>query len=101
MYKDNQISLEFYNEYYNLVSLLKQKGRSSTKLDELKRLLKYFFNNYETFIKEEKELIKNVIMIASGIVNNVNNRYGYVKKRKEECEILIENLKDKQKEPTK
>lgn len=101
MYKDNQISLEFYNEYYNLVSLLKQKGRSSTKLNELKRLLKYFFNNYETFIKEEKELIKNVVMIASGIVNNVNNRYGYVKKRKEECEILIKNLKDKQKEPTK
>ena len=101
MYKDDQISLEFYNEYYNLVSLLKQKGRSSTKLDTLELLLKYFFNNYETFMEEEKELMKNVIMIASGIVNNVNNRYGYVKRRKEKCEILIENLKDKQKELTK
>lgn len=52
MYKDDDISLNFYAQYYELVSLLKQKGKASAKLSNLEILLEYFINNYEFFNEE-------------------------------------------------
>ena len=101
MYKDNEIGLEIFNKYNELVSLLKQKNAVSSKLSELETLLMYFNNNFENFNFEEKKLIKNTIMIASGITVKVNNNYSYVQERLKVCLNLIKELEDKQKEPIK
>lgn len=101
MYKDDEISLNFYVQYYELVSLLKQKGAASAKLNNLEILLRYFINNYEFFNEEEKKLTKNIIMIATGISNKTNTYYNFVKDQKERCLSLTKDLKNKLKEPTK
>lgn len=101
MYKDDDISLNFYAQYYELVSLLKQKGAASAKLSNLEILLEYFINNYEFSNEEEKKLTKNIIMIATDITNKTNTYYNFVKNKKERCLNLTKDLKSKQKEPTK
>lgn len=50
---------------------------------------------------KKKKLIKNIIMIASGITIKVNNNYSYVQERLKVCLNLIKELEDKQKEPIK
>lgn len=101
MYKDDQISLAFLNQYDKLVSLLKEKVAASSKLSNLQTILEYFDDNYEMFNKEEKKLVKNIIIMANGITNKTNTYYNFIKNQKELCLTLIENLSNKQKEPTK
>lgn len=101
MYKDTKISLEVYKKYYELVDLLKQKGASSSKLNELETLLLYFNDNFGNFNKEEKSLIKNVIIIATGIANKTNTYYRFTDERRNKCLTLTKKLKEKQKEPFK
>ncbi len=101
MFKDDEMGLDIYIKYDQLVRLFKDKHTASSKLNELKEFLQYFNNCYERFNNEEKKLIKNVIMIAEGIINNVNNRYKYVQERLSECIMLVNEIKNKQKGPTK
>lgn len=101
MYKDNEIGLEIYQNYNELLNLYKRKGASSSKLLELSELLEYFNNNYEHFNENEKKVVKNVIMIASDIIGKVNFPYGELKKNRENCINLINNLNNMQKEPIK
>lgn len=97
MYNDDDISLDFFNNYNKLVTLLKLKNAASVKLMDLEKSLKYFTNNYNSFNKEEIKLIKNVLMMANAIVNSVNNHYLMVTYRKKECEELIDILNNNQK----
>ncbi len=101
MYKDNEISSNFYNEYYKLVHLSKEKCAASAKLYDLERILTYFIDNYKTLNEEEKKLIKNIIILATSITSKTNTYYNYVKAHNERCLSLTKNLKNKQKEPTK
>lgn len=94
---DDDISLDFFNNYNKLVTLLKLKNAASVKLMDLEKSLKYFTNNYNSFNKEEIKLIKNVLMMANAIVNSVNNHYLMVTYRKKECEELIDILNNNQK----
>lgn len=97
MYNDDDISLDFFNNYNKLVTLLKLKNAASVKLMDLEKLLKYFTSNYNSFNKEEIKLIKNVLIMANSIVNSVNNHYMMVTYRKKECEELIDILNNNQK----
>ena len=97
MYNDDDISLDFFNNYNKLVTLLKLKNAASVKLMDLEKLLKYFNNNNNSINKEKIKLIKNVLMMANAIVNSVNNHYLMVTYRKKECEELIDILNNNQK----
>ncbi len=97
MYKDVEIGLDTYKKYYELVSLLKQKGTTSSKLTKLEMLLDYFIENYDNLNNEEIKLIKNVIMIANGIITKVNTYYGIAKQRQSSCIERVEILKEKEK----
>lgn len=101
MYKDNEIGLEFFNKYNELIVLLKQKNAASSKLRDLEKLLQYFDNNYDNFNDDEKKLFKNILMISNGIINNVKNHYSYIEERKNNCKSLIQSIENKQKEPIK
>ncbi len=97
MYKDTEIRLTIYEEYFKLVRLLKRKGASSSKLNELEAMLDYFIKNYDDFNDEEKKLIKNVIIIATSMINNTNTCYGFIRERRDSCLTLTKKLKEKQK----
>lgn len=101
MYKDDQISLEFLNQYDKLLVLLKEKAAASSKLSNLETILEYFDDNYEMFNEEEKRLVKNIIIMANGITNKTNTYYNYNKNKNERCLTLTNNLKNKQKKLTK
>ena len=101
MYKDDEIRLNICQKYDQLVKLFKDKHAASIKLLELESILNYFNEEYDTFNKEEKKLIKNVIMVAESITNKVNNHYGYVQDRISRCINQVNEIKSKQKEPTK
>lgn len=97
MYKDDYISLDFFRKYNELVALFKLKNAASVKLGDLKKLLNYFTNNYNTFNNEEKKIIKNVLIMANAIINNVNNHYLIFTQLKKECNELIDILNNNQK----
>ena len=97
MYKDDYISLDFFRKYNELVALFKLKNAQSVKLSDLKNILTYFTNNYNTFNDEEKKIIKNVLIMANAIINNVNNHYQRFTERKKECDYLIDILNNNQK----
>lgn len=101
MFKDDEIRLDTYTKYYQLVKLFKDKHAASSKLTELNDILQYFNERYEKFDKEEKKLIKNVIIIAKGIIAKVNNNYNYAQERLNNCITLVNEIKDKQKELVK
>lgn len=98
MFKDDEVNAEVYQNYNELINLLKQKGTSSSKLDKLNTLLEYFYNNYERFNKEELKLVKNAIIIASGIANKANGYYAFVNNKKNTTISLTSGLIKKQKE---
>lgn len=101
MYVGDEISLETFRTYNKLVHLYKEKYAESAKLDELKPLLIYFINNYETFNEDEKKLTKNVLIISKGITNNVKNHYKKFQDKLNSCLELIQQLEEKKKELSK
>mgnify|MGYP007006989268 CR=1 FL=1 len=101
MFKDDEMGLDIYIKYDGLVKLFKDKRAASSKLTELEYVLQYFNESYDKFNKEEKKLIRNVVMIAEGIINKVNNNYNYVQERINNCITLVNEIKDKQKELVK
>lgn len=101
MYKESEISLEFYRMYFKLIELYKQKNAESVKLDELNSILKYFNNKFMDFNEDEIILLNNVLIISKSIVNNVKNNF---QKTKEKLKITIKylnELENKKKEPRK
>lgn len=101
MYKDNGIDLKVYETYYECVDLLKAKGATIYKLENLIEILTYFNNEYDTFNENEKKLVKNVIEISKGITNRIHSCNNFYKKQLEECKTLQQSLFIKQKEPIK
>lgn len=101
MYSDDNIGLDIYNKYYEFVNLLKLKNTSSSKLDDLIKLLMQVNNMYENLNEDEKKMIKNIISISKSIIRASSDYYLKTKEKLLRCEELIKELEEKQKEPIK
>lgn len=97
MYVGDEISLETFREYNKLVHLYKEKYAESAKLDELKPLIIYFINNFDSFNEDEIKLTKNVLLIAKAITSNVKNHYKKFQDKLKVCLELIQELEEKKK----
>ena len=85
----------FYTKYYECVYLLKAKYASSIKLGDLIKLLTYFNQNYYNFDKEELLFIKNVLMIAGGILNTAKLRSKQIREEYNTCCEIINEINTK------
>lgn len=101
MYKDSEISLDVLEKYYELVELSKIKLAPSSKLTDLIKYLNFFNNKYSDLNNDEKELIKNVLLIAKSIIINSSTYFNKMKPKILQCEELVQELESKQKGPIK
>lgn len=102
-YSDDNISLDFYNKYYEFVYLLRQKNASSSKLSELYPLLQYVNSKYDSLNDDEKKLTRNIISISDSIIGSCKTYSKNIEEKMKICQSLIDELrkKEKQKEPIK
>lgn len=95
MFNPENISEIYYTQYQQLINLLKKKGPTPEKYMELKSILMFFSQNQENMNEDELKILKNVLIIADGILNRAFPNKKLHKEQKEECKELCLIIKNK------
>ena len=85
----------YYIEYNKLIDLLKRKGLTQEKYLELRNILTFFSQNQNNMNSDELKILKNVLIIASDILNRAAPNKKIYKDQKEECKELYTLIKNK------
>lgn len=95
MFNPDNIRAIYYKEYEKLVDLFKKNGPTQEKYLELKSILEFFSKNQDNLNDDESKLLKNILIMADGILNSaVPNRKQY-KDQKDDCKKLCILMKTK------
>ena len=93
MFIENEVQNELLNIYLEIINCYKSKENLNLKANKLIKILAYVKNNLNNLKKDDLSIIKNILIISSGIINKKNKKYLYIEINK--CKNLNEEISNK------
>lgn len=93
MFNPDNINDDIFNLYLRLIGLLKRKGATKEKYSELTDILLLFYQEKDNLNVDELKILKNVLIIAEGILYKAHPKQKKYITARENCFAIYSLLK--------